>query len=202
MTLLGHLIHFFPLLTFALIAWRFTAFVAAPGWLTGGELLAALYLFPLAAYRIHQYLFPLREGVEVVSERRYCRWWGSYQIQVIYYVLPQLEWVLRQIPGAYSAWLRLWGSRIGRGVYWSPNVEVLDRGLVEVGDHVVFGHKAKLISHVACPKRGRMIVYVKRIRIGSRSFVGAFSGLGPGAQIGDEVFLPIMSKVLVNEHAL
>ena len=62
---------------------------------------------------------------------------AGHQLQVLYSAFP----ALRLVPGLYSAWLRLWGSRVGRAVYWTPQVKITDRGLLKVGDGVVFGHR-------------------------------------------------------------
>ena len=74
-------------------------------------------------------------------------------VQLLYGAVPLLETVLRLIPGAYSAWLRLWGSRIGKGGYRTPQVQVLDRSLLEVGDGAVFGHEVKVACRVIKPSR-------------------------------------------------
>jgi hypothetical protein len=200
MTPLSMVIRLMPLFTFSLIIAALVAVVQSPTLASVAALLFVIYLLPPLAYRLHNYFLPLEDGIEDISEPgRYCRWWGTYQIQIIYYVIPQLEWILRLVPGLYSSWLRLWGSQIGKGIFWSPNVEILDRGMIEVGDYAIFGHKSKLSAHIVTPKRGRIIVFVKKVRVGHTSFVGAFSGLGPGSVLSDGEILPIMSRLVVSE---
>ncbi|MBX9767836.1 MAG: hypothetical protein K2X47_11240, partial [Bdellovibrionales bacterium] len=95
----------------------------------------------------------------------------------------------------YSAWLRAWGSRIGRTVYWTPRVEVMDRSLLEVGSGVVIGHMVIFCAHVISPSKGRLVLFVRRIRIADGSFVGASVRLGPGAFVdGSE---PVKSHTLL-----
>src|SRR6266851_3058498 len=67
------------------------------------------------------------------------------------YALPLLELFLQLTPGAFSLWLRLWGSRIGRRVHWTPRVEIADRSMLAVGDDVVFGHKVECYAHAIKP---------------------------------------------------
>src|SRR5262249_524618 len=77
-----------------------------------------------------------------------------------------------------------WGGRVGSLVYWSPGVEVLDRGLLEVGDRVVFGAGVRLASHVLVPgKDGRARIVIAPIRIGRGALVGAYSVLTPGVEV-------------------
>jgi hypothetical protein len=162
-------------------------------------LLAILYLLPPALFRIHQSLWPMREGASHLDSADYVPWWGSHQIQGIYEIMPVLESALRAIPGVYSAWLRLWGARIGRNVYWTARVEILDRSLLDVGDRVVFGHKAACYGHVIAPRRGRLLLYVRRVKIGAGAFVGAGSRLGPGAQVAADAVLPVCTDIGIGE---
>ena len=74
----------------------------------------------------------------------------------------------RLVPGLYSLWLRIWGSRVGRLVYWSPGLEVLDRSLLDVGDQVVFGIGVRLNPHVLMPdpQTRRTVLQIGRIVLG------------------------------------
>lgn len=179
--------------------------LALPSWgAKGGALLAlgvSLYLYPVAVYRLllryKPLAMPLRE--ELTGER-YSHWWGSHQTQVIYLVLPVLERGLRVVPGLYSAWLRLWGAEVGRQVYWTPNIEVHDRGLLQVGDGVVLGHEVKLVAHVVMPHRQQLRLYAKPIVLGSGAFIGAGSVLGPGVQVAPGAQLPVRSEGRINQH--
>jgi hypothetical protein len=95
-----------------------------------------------------------------------------------------LEETIRMIPGLYSAWLRLWGARVGALTYWSPGVVILDRPLVRVGKRVIFGVGARLNAHVLAPDGPRrMALYLAPIAVGDDALVGGYSLLLPGCEI-------------------
>jgi hypothetical protein len=173
--------------------------VAAPSIGRLVPLLGAIYLLPPALFQVHQWLWPVREGASHLDGPEYVPWWGTHQIQGIYNAFPALEAALRLVPGLYSAWLRLWGARVGRNVYWTARVEILDRSLLEVGDGVVFGHKSACYAHVIAPKGGRVLLYVRRVTIGANAFIGAGSRLGPGARIPAGAVLPVCTDVGIGE---
>lgn len=145
--------------------------------------LAVVYLVPPLTFRLHQLRWPLEEGTRRLVGRGYEPWWGGHQMQALYIAIPTLEALLRLVPGLYSAWLRLWGSRIGQGVMWTPRVEIIDRSLLEVGDRVVFGHYAAVSCHLIKPTRNNLLLYVERVRIGHNAFLGAGSVLAPGVVV-------------------
>lgn len=138
---------------------------------------------------------PLKPGLHDLKQRKFSAWWASHQLQLLFIAVPALEALLRCVPGLYSAWLRLWGSRVGAGVYWTPRMEVLDRGLLEVGDGVVFGHKVELYGHTVMPKDGRLLLYVDRVRIGAGAFVGAGSRMAPGVVVEPGAVVPILTDL-------
>ncbi len=156
--------------------------------------LALIYVFPLLCFKLNKLLFGDARELEKFKETTYNAWWGGHQIQLIYIAFPIFETVLRLIPGLYSAWLRLWGAKIGRNVYWTPHVEVLDRDLVEVGDNVIFGHLVKVASHVVSPRKNSVWLFVKKVKISTGSFVGAGTVLGPGTIVKDGSFVPAGSE--------
>lgn len=92
-------------------------------------------------------------------------WFVSYQIQRIYNSLPFLEGVLKLIPGLYSAWLRLWGAKIGNNVNWSSESKVLDRPFVHIGDECRIGAEATLSAHTIERKNDVYLLYLKEISI-------------------------------------
>ncbi len=159
-----------------------------------------LYGLPLLSYRIHNYFFPLQEGISFLVGSEYSPWWGSYQFQLIYITFPCLESLLRLIPGAFSLWLRLWGSQIGCHVIWTPALQLSDRGLLHVGDRVIFGHDVGLYCHIIKPKRDNLMLYVRSIQIGGDVFVGAGSRLAAGVQIEAGSYLPILTDVYPNQR--
>jgi len=201
MTLRGRLIAMFPLLVLSLCALVICLSICDQRAIRLIFLPVVVYLIPPLCFRVHQVIAPIHEGLHALDSPGYSPWWGGLQIQNIYNALPALEAVLRLIPGCYSAWLRLWGSKVGSRIVWTPRVEISDRSLLEIGDQVIFGHKVALYSHVVDtrPTRG-LRLFAKRIRIGNDVFLGAGSRLGPGAEIADGTRLPILTDVYVNER--
>ena len=175
-------------------------FVIAPDIASVLALFAMLYLVPVAIYRLHDAVWPLVEGTSRIDAPGYSPWWGGHQFQVMYSVFPALEGALRLVPGLYSVWLRLWGSRIGRGVYWTPLVEITDRSLLDVGHGVIFGHRVACYAHLIKRRDAGLVLYVRRIRIGDGVLLGAGSRLGPGARIEDGSVLPILTDVGVGRR--
>ena len=73
---------------------------------------------------------------------------------------------------------------MGRQVYWTPAITVADRSLLDIGDHVIFGHEVRLSSHIIRPTRDDdLLCIVRPVRIGTGAFVGAGVVLGPGAVV-------------------
>lgn len=175
---------FFPLALVALTAWLAWRGQWAVAFL-------APYLVPLAAFRAINLFFPLREGASFIGERGYSPWLGAHKLQLIYLHFPVLERVLRLVPGLYSLWLRAWGSRIGRAVYWTPRVDITDRTNLIVGDHVFFGDKVHLVGHAVKPRDGRFRLFYRPIAIGSGSFIGAYSRIAPGVTVRSGSAVPV-----------
>lgn len=201
MTLRGRLVRLFPLAFLGASGSLALDFIREPSLVRLLLALGTWYLLPPLCFRAHDWLCPLREGREDLTDpRRYSAWWGSQQFQIVYTLIPQSEMLLRLIPGAYSAWLRLWGSRIGRGVMWTPVVEVLDRSLLTIGDHVLIGHQVAMVGHTVMPKGARQILHVARIRIGDGAFISGRSGLGLGARVAPGEFLSFGSQTYLNRR--
>ena len=195
MTLLSRLLALFPAfivgLTGLSLVWMCSAHSFFVCFLRLWLALFSLYGLPLLIYRLHNLRWPVSEGISYLKSDQYSPWWGSHQIQAVYLALPSLERTLRLIPGAFSLWLRLWGSTIGKQVYWTPELEIADRGLLIVGDRAVIGQGVGLYSHIIKPKKADLLLYIKRIHIGSNTFIGAWSKLGPGAAVANEAYLPV-----------
>jgi len=184
---------FFPALNLALIV----ASLLSPFPILG--FIAAVYLFPLLCFHVHDFFFPLREGTTDISAKVYSPWWGGHQIQLVLGTIPAFEAILRIIPGVYSAWLRAWGSHVGRGVYWTPSIRIEDRSFMEIGNHVVFGHQSQCLAHIIVPKSGKTLLIVKKVRIGDGAFIGGAAGIGPGGVVKAGAFVPMMKIVTINE---
>lgn len=153
--------------------------------------LLALYILPPILNRIIFALLKIREGTFPAKSKEFFAWFLSYQFQTIFLRFPFLEEVIRMVPRLYSVWLRLWGSKIGTAVTWSPGVLVLDRGLVEVGDYTLFGYGSRLASHFFVSKPdGEFELVLGVPKIGRRVILGGESGVAPGAIVGDYEMLP------------
>ncbi|MCG8671700.1 MAG: hypothetical protein MI867_20010 [Pseudomonadales bacterium] len=196
MTIYGKLISLFPISQFLLICWALIAFVLGPSLVGGFLVIAAIYLLPLAAFHLHQAFFPLKAGVTDITSG-YNVWYGTHMIQSLLIAMPLFERVLRLIPGAFAFWLRLWGSKVGNNVHWTSHFEVADRSLLDIGDYVVFGYNVRIASHIVTPNsKYGMVVFVKRVCLGSQSFIGAEVGLGPGAIVEEGALVPTNTIVL------
>lgn len=149
-----------------------------------GLALAHLYLTPPLLHRLLGGPRRLPRGRFGVDSPEFLLWWRAAQLQTIFNRLPALEELLRLLPGVYSLWLRLWGARVGRLVYWTPGVAIADRSLVAVGDRVVFGAAVRVMPHLVAPDGdGRTTLLVAPVTIGDDALVGGYSLLTPGARV-------------------
>ncbi len=143
---------------------------------------AMLYLVPILPGRL------LRESLRRAPSRipvgspDFLKWWAAFQCQVVFLRFPALEEILRSIPGLYSLWLRLWGSRIGKLTYWAPHTIILDRGFLDIGDHVVFGAGVRLNPHVM-EREGDAELCLAPVTIGHEAMIGGYSLLTAGTEI-------------------
>lgn len=198
MTLLSKFLSFFPGVTFTLAILSLSYGI----WFHSlwGLILWVFFLygFPVLIYRLHQRIYSLEPGISYLQGSDYSPWWGSHQLQLMYIAFPALETLLRLIPGVFSVWLRLWGADVGKRVYWTSALEIADRGLLSIGDDVVFGHRVGLYGHIIKPRRNNLMLYLKPITIGDGSFIGAGSYIGPGTTIAPGSFLEADSKLYPN----
>ncbi|TBR24329.1 hypothetical protein EPO15_04305 [bacterium] len=160
----------------------------AVGWVGGGPrgllgALGVLYLLPPVAARLLTAACGRPAGRYTTGERAFLVWWVTLSLQTLFLRLPFLEELLRLVPGLYSAWLRLWGSRIGARVYWSAGTVVLDRGYLDIGDGVVFGAGVRLNGHVLAKEEGRPTLIVDTVRVGAGAAVGGYSLLTAGTEV-------------------
>ncbi|MBW4641675.1 MAG: acyl transferase [Goleter apudmare HA4340-LM2] len=202
MTFLSIILLFFPMLVLMLTGAAIFYLAHSPSIFSILAVLLSIYGFPLLVYRLHQWVFPVREGISYLQGKEYSSWWGSHQIQVIYIAIPVLEAVLRLIPGAFSFWLRLWGAKVGRNVYWTPGLEIADRGLIEIGDRVIVGHRVGISAHIIKPRKQNLMLYVKKVKIGNDVFLGAGCLLAPGVVIADDTFLAMATTLYPNHTHL
>lgn len=137
-----------------------------------------LYLLPLIPGRILREMLRSSPESIAVGSPAFLRWWACFQCQVLFMRFPALEEILRLVPGIYSLWLRAWGSCIGKLTYWAPQTVILDRGFLEIGDHVIFGAGVRLNPHVMENE-----LKLASIRIGDGAMIGGYSLLTGGTEI-------------------
>jgi acetyltransferase-like isoleucine patch superfamily enzyme len=202
MTVLSTILAFFPTLILLLTGSAIVYLIYSHNLFCILAIFFFIYGLPVLVYRLHEWIYPIKEGISYLIGKEYSSWWGSHQIQVIYIAIPALEAVLRLIPGMFSLWLRLWGSKIGKNVYWTPGLEIADRSLLEIGDRVVFGHRVGISSHVIKPRKQNLMLYVKKVKIGNNVFVGAGTLIAPGVVINDGQFIPVCTNLSSNQKVL
>ena len=152
-------------------------------WWRVSSVLGMLYLLPPLACRAVKMALKPEEGRVAVGSRSFFAWWLMLQTQVVFVRLPFLEEVIRFVPGLYSAWLRAWGSRIGRLTYWAAGLTILDRAYLDIGDDVVFGAGVRLNPHVLQSEADGTWLYLGTIRIGSKASIGGYALLSAGCEI-------------------
>lgn len=195
MTLGGRLVSLFPLFYLGcVLAWLSKMFQNFQFY-DFAVLIFIVYLMPLLIHRIHFFFFPFSDGYWVLAEKKYNPWWASHMFQFPFIACPWIESLIHFIPGLYSIWLRAWGSKIGKGVFWTPRVEIVDRGLVEIGDKCVVGHITGMCSHMVADIDGKPALVIKKIIIGNKVFVGADSQLGPGVIVPEKTKLKPKSRL-------
>lgn len=145
---------------------------------------AGLYLLPpLAARLVLAWRRPASERMAVGS-RDFFVWWLLFNLQALFNRFPALEEMLRLVPALYSAWLRLWGARLGKLIYWAPGTLILDRSFLDIGDLVLFGAGVRLNPHVIVrSEQGGMELILSPIRIGDQATIGGYALLTAGTSI-------------------
>ena len=180
------LLNFMPLLHVLVIA-AVAALPWAPALWRALAAIGVLYLLPALLARLIVRSCPFHATVIAPGTPDFFKWWALLSLQTLFCRLPALEEILRVVPSAYSAWLRLWGSRIGRLTYWAPGTRILDRSFLDIGDDVVFGAGVRLNPHVmARNDRGEMELLLAPVKVGHRALVGGYSLLTAGTEIADD----------------
>lgn len=200
MTGWDRLFSYFPLIMTAAALTALGIFAQWPSVFSAALLLFIVYVLPPIVLRVMLRWAPLQQGIACIDGRKFCPWLASHHIQAFYDALPYLESLLRVIPGFYSMWLRMWGSRVGYGVEWPVRMDVLDRNLMDIGNRVVFARGVELAAHVRQKMDGGgSRVLVRTVRIGSHAFLGAEVRVGPGANVPNNANVPALTVVGVNE---
>ena len=185
--LLEKLFVFYPAFQSLWIAHDLILFIQHPNVFSFSRLILVCYfLSPLLWWVCRSIFSEKTEGAFKVGKhaKEANSWLLYYQLQSIYTHFYFFERVLKIFPGFYSAWLRLWGSKIGVKVNWTAECQIVDRGHMIVGDRVFFGNRSYFSAH-ALKKIGKQyLLYVKSIEIGSDSMVSYACHVGPGVKIG------------------
>ncbi len=183
MSIGGLLASLFPAFYFTVnLVWIALMF-HSPRWFDFPVLFSLIYLLPLAIFRVHSLFFKITEGEYDLSKKVYNPWWTTHMLQYPFIALSFLESFLHFIPGLYTLWLRAWGSKIGKNVFWTPQTEVLDRHLIEVGNKTIIGHFTIMVSHLVETRSGIPKLVIQKVRIGDKCLIGADSQLGPGSTV-------------------
>ena len=187
------LLNWLPLMHLALVG---IAVWVVSQWTLFGAIVAGfvvLYLPPPLAVRVALAIRPIAEGKHELDSGAFRVWWFTAQCQVLFNRLPMLEEVLRIVPSVYSLWLRLWGARIGRLVFWSPGTVVLDRSFVRIGDNCVIGLGVRLHPHLITRDKDQNTpaqLWLAPVNIGGKSMIGGFSLLAPGVVVAPGSMTP------------
>lgn len=195
--ILEKLFSVFPIFHFITIVYFLLLFISEhkPIWVLA--MIFAIYILPVLTWRL--LFLKISEGKQHIGKKSNLgsSWLISHYIQYLFILFPSFEKALLLIPGAYSFWLRLWGSKIGKGVIWAPVMSLHDRPLMEVGDHVIIGGHTNIASHFLIRQNNTLNSYIKKVNIGNKVIIGAESSLGPGSNIISDSFLPPHSRALM-----
>lgn len=126
-------------------------------------------------------------------------WLVAYQLQVFYTSFPFFERVLKMIPGAYSAWLRMWGAQIGKKVNWTSGCEIVDRTHLTIGDRCLIGNQSYISAHFIIKENGKYVLYVKDVTIGNDVVLALQCVIAPGAVLKDKVLVEAGGAVYPSE---
>lgn len=117
--------------------------------------------------------------------------WGDIFLPLRYYLflLPRIF----PIPPFYRWIYRLFGVRIGKNVFFGPDV-VIDHSypqLIEIGDNCILGWGIRILTHEGYLRH----FSIGRVKIGNNVVIGAFAKIRCGVTIGNNVIIAIGSVV-------
>lgn len=149
-----------------------------------------IYILPPLLCRLISLFFKKERSHYSTDDSFYFYWWFTVQLQVVYLRFPQFEEALRMVPMLYSAWLRLWGAKIGQNNYWSAKVAIMDRPFLNIGSEIVFGYGVNLSSHYVKNIDGCAELVLEDIVIEDKAMLGGISGMSTGAKLCSGELLP------------
>ena len=172
------------------------AFFQEPWWVIVVVNVTLVYLLPPLATRLVYKFFGAPKKSSLIPSRSSLVWWFGCQMQTLFIRFPFFENILRMVPGLYSVWLRLWGAKIGKMVFCSGEVHILDRTHLVVDDNVLVGHGVNISSHtVYRDRRGQEKLVLDPVKIGARAVVGGRSLLGPRCNVRPDETVKINAVV-------
>ena len=120
----------------------------------------------------------------------YLRWLLT-QLQMPFNRVALLEELLRLIPGLYSLWLNLWGSRVSLMTFWTRDVLISERYLLTIEPGVTLASQTGITAHLVNPDAdGELRLVVAPVVIERGAMLGIRSGLGPGCRVFAGELLP------------
>lgn len=164
-------------------------------------LFATIYLFPVIGWRLFHFIYPLKEGLQFIGKResKGSPWIAAYYFQFLLNTFPVFEKILICVPELYSLWLRCWGSHVGIGVVWTPSIQVVDRTHLNIADYAFIGSLVFISTHTIRRKKGRLLLFFKKVQIGSKAIIGYGAIVGPGAVVPDLLEVRAMSYCFQNK---
>lgn len=159
-----------------------------------------VYLLPIILWRLTNRFYPLTEGNFYIGRKESGThsWLLAYKLQSLFISFSFFERLLIIVPGAYSAWLRLWGSQVGRKVTWTPRVDIIDRTSLVIKDFSFFGDKVYMSAHLIIRRKNRLLLIHRKIRVGEKCLIGFSCELGPGTNVKDNEMLAAGSRTYMN----
>lgn len=185
--LFENLFALYPPLQAILIGYDLIHFVHSPGLFSFLRLIFSAYLLsPLLWWILKLFFGRNTEGARRIGwhAKEGSTWVAYYQLQLIYTHFYFFERFLRLFPGLYSVWLRMWGSKIGKFVFWTAEMQIVDRGHLVVGDRVFFGNRCYISAHAIKRIKNKFVLYVKNVSIGDGAMVSYRVHLSPGVVVG------------------
>jgi acetyltransferase-like isoleucine patch superfamily enzyme len=163
---------------------------------------SAVYILPLATFRLLTLIFPIREGAYHIGSYGVQGWVLALKIQMFLSFFSVFEKILQLIPGLFSVWLRCWGSSIGSNVIWTPDSKIFDRSLLQIGNNVLIGNMTVLSSHIIKYKNNSLFLYCRKIKIGNDTLVGGRTTICPGVVVGNRCQINGFTTVYPNVTVL
>ncbi len=162
-----------------------------------------LYIQPPLVWRLIRAIWGQPEGISYlgIKTEQGNSWWVAFHLQQIFNTFHFFEQALTLLPGFYSAWLRLWGSEVGKKVNWTPECRVVDRTHLLIGDRVLIGNHSYIAAHAIKKRGNKYLLYVKGVEIGDDVVLSYRVTLAPGAKVSSGSFVEAGKAVYPNQSS-